>query len=256
MEDQEVRICAYCGKPLVRKMRDCGRMETEKAFKARQFCDRNCRGKYQTKQHLEPKTCEQCHKVFYPSKNDVRIRFCSTECQLENRKQSGYMQNYAKNNKEKLKANREKYNPIRNESRRSRYQEDEEYREYAKMRVKEYNNAHPEVKKRQRMRKYGITLEEFDAMYEKQNGRCLICGEKKVKRGQYHSLFVDHNHETGKVRGLLCQRCNFLIGQARDNVKILRSAIKYLEMTDKEIEQVRDERQLSLFDFIEQGEST
>lgn len=251
MEEQKEKCCEWCGKPLVRKIRDNGRMETEKAFMARRFCDRNCRGRYTRKQHIEPKVCVQCGKTFYPTKNDVRIRFCSTECQLENRKETGYLQNYCKENKEKLKEKRQEYNPIRNEARRNRYREDEEYREYTKKRIKEYQIKHPQTKRKERMKKYGLTPEDYESMYEKQKGKCLICGEQKVNRGKYHSLFVDHNHETGKVRGLLCQRCNFLIGQARDNVKILKSAIKYLEMTDKELKQVTDEKQLSIFDFLE-----
>lgn len=249
-EQDKIRVCEYCGKPLVRKVRDCGRMETEKAFHARQYCDRRCRGMAKRKQHIESKICVQCNKTFYPSKNDERIRFCSTECQLESRKQNGYMKNYYQENKDRTSKYRQEYNPIRNEARRIRYRDDEEYRAYIKKRVKEYHEKNPKAKRTERMRKYGITPEDYDAMWEKQKGRCLICGEKKERKGKYYSLYVDHNHTTGKVRGLLCQRCNFLIGQARDNVRILRSAIRYLQMTDKEVEQAINEDQLSLFDFI------
>lgn len=249
-EQEELRVCEWCGKPLVRKMQDCGRMESEKAFMARRFCDRSCRGKYQRKQHLESKICEQCGKTFYPTKNDARIRFCSKECQLENRKQTGYMKQYSQEHKEELAKKKQEYNPTRNEARRIRYREDEEYREYTKLKVKRYQESHPDVRKNQRMRKYGISAKDYEEMWDKQNGRCLICGEKKENKGKYNSLFVDHNHETGKVRGLLCQRCNFLIGQARDDVKVLKSAIKYLEMTDKEVKQMIDEQQINLFDYM------
>lgn len=71
-------------------------------------------------------------------------------------------------------------------------------------------------------RNYGITHTEFEEMEARQNKSCAICGDV-VK------LAVDHNHKTGKVRGLLCLRCNWGIGHLRDNPEILQSAINYLE---------------------------
>lgn len=68
---------------------------------------------------------------------------------------------------------------------------------------------------------------DFNAMFEEQNGCCKICGLHQSDIGK--TLSVDHNHETGQVRGLLCQRCNTVIGMARDNIDILNSAIDYLE---------------------------
>jgi hypothetical protein len=71
-------------------------------------------------------------------------------------------------------------------------------------------------------RKYNITLEEYDAMYTKQDGRCAICDE------QYPILCVDHCHATGRVRGLLCPRCNKALGVFNDDIYILSRAIDYL----------------------------
>lgn len=73
--------------------------------------------------------------------------------------------------------------------------------------------------------KYGLTLEDYEEMLEAQGGGCLICGSKGGERG----LAVDHSHETGKVRGLLCLNCNAGIGNLRDDVELLKKAIKYLE---------------------------
>lgn len=77
-------------------------------------------------------------------------------------------------------------------------------------------------------REYGITLEEYNIMLVKQNGVCAICfkpeNPKVCKR-----LSIDHDHETGKVRGLLCRKCNSLLGFVNDSVLHLRSAINYLE---------------------------
>lgn len=73
--------------------------------------------------------------------------------------------------------------------------------------------------------KYGITLEERDAMLEAQDGRCAICGtDQPGKRG----FFVDHNHATGKVRALLCHRCNSGLGYLQESVSFLQKAIEYL----------------------------
>lgn len=57
---------------------------------------------------------------------------------------------------------------------------------------------------------YGITLEQYNEMYKAQGGRCLIC--ERHRDELLHKLRVDHDHELGIVRGLLCQHCNSLIG--------------------------------------------
>lgn len=73
---------------------------------------------------------------------------------------------------------------------------------------------------------YGLTIDEFNHMKIQQNHSCKICKthESNLKR----KLFVDHCHDTGKVRGLLCQSCNTMIGNSKDNILILQSAINYL----------------------------
>ncbi len=73
---------------------------------------------------------------------------------------------------------------------------------------------------------HGITMAQYDAMLEKQGGVCKICGTNTPGgRGRYH---VDHCHKTGKIRGLLCNRCNIGLGQFKDNSKILTAAAHYL----------------------------
>lgn len=78
--------------------------------------------------------------------------------------------------------------------------------------------------------KYNITLEQYDEMFEKQNGNCAICGLPELMK----RLSVDHDHETGEVRGLLCQSCNGLLGLAKDNQEILFDSINYLDKYCKE----------------------
>jgi hypothetical protein len=71
-----------------------------------------------------------------------------------------------------------------------------------------------------------MTLEQWDAMFEAQQGSCAICGEHQdnLKR----RLAVDHDHETGKIRALLCQHCNQGLGHFRDNPARLINAASYL----------------------------
>lgn len=79
----------------------------------------------------------------------------------------------------------------------------------------------------QKVRAYQITKEEYLKMIKDSNGKCAIC-KLKVKE-----LTVDHNHRTGKVRGVLCHKCNSAIGLFMENVKNLKSAIKYLYVYEK-----------------------
>jgi hypothetical protein len=74
---------------------------------------------------------------------------------------------------------------------------------------------------------YGMTVEQYDALLLAQDGRCAICGTDKPYKNK-DKLCVDHDHITGIVRGLLCDRCNGLLGNAFDSVATLEKAIKYL----------------------------
>ncbi|MGH7383314.1 MAG: endonuclease VII domain-containing protein [Candidatus Methylomirabilales bacterium] len=72
---------------------------------------------------------------------------------------------------------------------------------------------------------WGMTAEEYRSLFDLQNGLCAICREPPGDQ----SLAVDHDHNTGKVRGLLCKNCNLGIGNFRDDAQLLISAIEYLE---------------------------
>lgn len=79
-------------------------------------------------------------------------------------------------------------------------------------------------------RQYGITLEQYDLMVMQQGGCCRICGTDDP--GSSRKRFsVDHNHDTGEVRGLLCGSCNAALGLFKDNPDILQSAFNYLITT-------------------------
>lgn len=100
---------------------------------------------------------------------------------------------------------------------------------------KKYRKKYYSTKKRKEKyksdtlkRTYGITLEEYNKMLEKQNNHCAIC-KKKQKSSRNKYFAVDHCHKTGKIRGLLCDRCNQGIGFLEDSIETLKSAILYLE---------------------------
>lgn len=76
---------------------------------------------------------------------------------------------------------------------------------------------------------YGIDSDDYQQLLDRQDNVCGICGlppSMADKRNQ--RLVVDHDHHTGAVRGLLCQRCNRLLGQAKDSLMLLCAAVKYL----------------------------
>lgn len=80
---------------------------------------------------------------------------------------------------------------------------------------------------RRRYKRYGITEEIYLILCQKQNNLCAICQMKlnSNKRKDH----VDHCHETGRVRGILCHHCNLMLGHAKDSVLALQNGIKYLE---------------------------
>lgn len=71
------------------------------------------------------------------------------------------------------------------------------------------------------IKRYGISLDTYNSLVVKQNSCCAICGETR-------KLYVDHNHITNKVRGLLCRECNVGLGYFKDNKSILLEAVEYL----------------------------
>ena len=73
-------------------------------------------------------------------------------------------------------------------------------------------------------RHYGITLEQYEQMLAEQDGACAICKRLPTKR----TLAVDHNHDTGRVRGLLCAQCNLGIGGLQDSLTLVLEAAQYL----------------------------
>jgi hypothetical protein len=87
------------------------------------------------------------------------------------------------------------------------------------------------VKKREYdlVTQFGITSNDYEEMYQKQQGSCAICGTTEFNYSRGKRPHIDHCHQTGRVRGLLCGHCNIGIGQFFDNVDLLQNAITYLQ---------------------------
>jgi hypothetical protein len=100
---------------------------------------------------------------------------------------------------------------------------------------RDWNKANPEKRKNAFLKnRFGITLEDYLAMFQRQGGVCAVCGNHETCRDsrnptQIRALAVDHNHETGVVRGLLCHACNLGIGSLKDDPTLLAKAIAYLQ---------------------------
>lgn len=75
--------------------------------------------------------------------------------------------------------------------------------------------------------RYGLTYEEWEKLREDEDFSCMICGITEVELGR--RLDVDHCHVSNKVRGVLCNSCNVILGRAKDSIEVLKAAIAYLE---------------------------
>lgn len=151
--------------------------------------------------------------------------------------------------REKYEAKYARHKGLLNERNRDRYANNPEYRtkiqakktpewkEQQKRRRREQYRTDPEFREKslasrrgrdqrneQLKAHYGITLVDYERMLLEQGGACAICGGTATG-----TLHVDHDHNTGAVRGLLCRDCNRGLGCLKDNLDALRQAIKYLE---------------------------
>jgi len=79
------------------------------------------------------------------------------------------------------------------------------------------------------MRMYGIDINRYNQILESQNYICAICGSTEIGTKHQKNFHVDHCHITKKVRGLLCKSCNIMLGEAKDDPRIISRAIEYLE---------------------------
>jgi len=107
------------------------------------------------------------------------------------------------------------------------YEEHKEscYASLKKWRKKNRHKVKEQNKKSKLKMKYGLTIEQRQQIYLNQNGCCACCG----KAIPYEEINTDHNHKTGKVRGLICQRCNIGMGFL-DNLDFMEKALQYQKL--------------------------
>jgi sulfur transfer complex TusBCD TusB component (DsrH family) len=148
------------------------------------------------------KPCKKC---------DGTLRYTSmtgcVACTRENsfiRNKTGIQKEYIEKNRKKINAyNRKTYNSLSEEEKTIR-------------------------NRRQQVALYGLTLEQYDAMVIEQNGVCAICKQSEtvsIKK----NMCIDHDHKTGKVRQLLCDKCNRGIGYFNESIDALEQAVLYLK---------------------------
>jgi hypothetical protein len=145
--------------------------------------------------------CRQCGKPF-SRKKPSQSGLCSRCWRQVPEKRNAYLSQYREKNRERLRAYAAAWR--------------------REQRAKDPERARAAQRKR---RDYGVNRARYDAMVEAQGGRCAICKTPNPKRKWW---CVDYDHETGRVRGLLCHRCNLMLGNMEDNVEWLLSAAAYL----------------------------
>lgn len=111
---------------------------------------------------------------------------------------------------------------LQNRRRRSLEYQREQRRLYPeKMRLRSRQSE-----RNRKLRKYGFTPETYELALKEQDYKCAICRTDNNNNRDWH---VDHDHQTGQTRGILCHHCNLMLGNARDNPSVLSAGILYLE---------------------------
>jgi hypothetical protein len=162
--------------------------------------------------------CAICTTIIEVSSIKSNKIYCSKDCKY-----------LADKNKFKLdyQNNPEKY---KKKSITSYFKNHKENKEKAKLRAKLTRIKNPSQFKNSKLKQaYGISLDEFNVLLNNQNNCCAICTQPFSSKKMSEKPFVDHNHKTGKVRQLLCLNCNSIIGYSRENMLVLKAAIKYLK---------------------------
>jgi hypothetical protein len=169
---------------------------------------------------------KRLYDIEYCKKNRDKRNSKSKSYYQENKtKYSNYLKEYYIKNKKQLSEYKKQYQTLNKEKIKMYCMENADRK---KAYVVKYKATRKEQFKDYTLIKaYGIKSKEYNKLLEKQNGCCAIC--KKPQESFKRMLSVDHDHTTGKIRGLLCYRCNSALGFLCDSVDMLNVAIKYLE---------------------------
>jgi hypothetical protein len=180
--------------------------------------------------------CKYCKKTFFRSESDIkrgRTEYCSMECYQTHKleKTKNRVEAILKNNKKQCQMCKK---TLSLDNFFKSKQTKDGFGSYCKEckiinnRENWNKNKHKHIEQRANshlINTYGITLNQYQNILDRQNGVCAICQQKSEKI----KLAVDHDHNTGKIRGLLCRDCNQAIGLLKDNVVLLEKAKEYLQ---------------------------
>lgn len=227
----ETKVCSKCGKEYSIEdylLRGNGNRRTECKF---------CHNEYQRMRYLEkqgkfkrdvrrevresdPKKCIKCGETkplseftFHNRNKGQHRNFCH-DCEKEWIRKYHQSPQGKKKRKEWVGENKERI-----EEYKRLYRDDAIKKERSKV----YHRA------RLLKESFNMTVDDYMVMYENQSGRCAICGSETANNGKRKNFCVDHDHETGKVRGLLCHNCNVSVGLMKESPSLLRKAADYLD---------------------------
>lgn len=170
----------------------------------------------------------------------ARARQASAAWRLANpEKHRANLKEWCKKNKDKADASKREWSKNNKDKVAASAKRQRETRpDVLNKRAKEWGLKNPAARKQIRRRnmlktKFDLTIEKYGEMLAAQGDSCAICRSVitcKDKTGKrVRALDVDHDHKTGKVRGLLCSKCNLFLGLANDGTRLLASAIRYLK---------------------------
>lgn len=176
------------------------------------------RSEYNRQYYLDNQESEKRRKLeWYHANKDA----------IDREKRKEYNQQYYQNNKGKYKRKPENVEKI-NARKREMYANSPEMQALYREKSRRWQQENPQKRKAQRIKKYNLTIDEFNAFLESQNSACAICGYSDRSDAKFFPV-VDHCHATGMVRGILCANCNHALGKFKDNPDLLRVAALYLE---------------------------
>tara|TARA_B110000503_G_C7123040_1_gene403338 strand:- start:288 stop:947 length:660 start_codon:yes stop_codon:yes gene_type:complete len=174
------------------------------------------------------------YRKAYYEKNKEKVKAQSKAYYEKNKEKArAWEKTYYEKNKEKVKAQRKAYFEKNKEKVKAQRKA---YYEKNKEKIKAQSKAYKEknkgrftnwVRARNLKSRYGISLHEYNLMLTEQKGKCACCGIHQNELP--YKLYVDHDHDTGLIRGLLCSNCNTSIGKLGDNIEGLMKALNYLE---------------------------
>ena len=180
------------------------------------------------RKHFAFDLCRECYGKKYRTENKEKVRASIKSWHDTNRDRDRSTQKeWKKRNPKRVKILNKEYTERNYDqilATKRNYQKNNSEELLEKHRIYNANNQDKILAKHLK-HKYKMSLKEYKDLLELQSGVCAICGGTNEDK----RLFVDHNHTSGKVRGLLCKKCNSAIGLFRDDIGILNEAISYLK---------------------------